>query len=89
MSDYPTDAHRRQLGNDTANALDRDSAANLPAHDSEEPLAQSSTTPSEGTLTFICQYCVFMYMLFCLSSPRLLLPCIARMSWYSYYVCEC
>jgi hypothetical protein len=74
MADFPTDVDRRQLDNATdattaTNALQRDSEADLAAH--VEPVAQPSTAPlSEGMLTFICQYCIFLRMLLCLSSPH-------------------
>jgi hypothetical protein len=61
MSDLSTSTDPSLLGNDIDAAIvanELDSSANLPAHD---PHAQSSTTPpSEGMLTFVCQYCVFL-----------------------------
>jgi uncharacterized membrane protein len=63
MSYLSTSTDPSLLGNDIDAAIVANelySAANLPAHD---PLAQSSTTsPSEGMLTFIANMCLFVYV---------------------------
>jgi hypothetical protein len=63
MSDSPTDAHRRQLDNDTA-ATTTNALESAAAH---EALAQSSTTPppSEGmnkVNIYLPILCLFVYV---------------------------